>query len=172
MDRLTYYLSVGTNIEDRLVRIKSLLQNLEKSGFFIYRISSVYETRPMFEATSYPFLNLVVVVKTFLKPEKALWLFKKIEREEGRPLNVLKKERYSARASDIDIIFIEEMDYQSSELVVPHPDFKSRSFVLYPLFEILDRKSRFYDEVAEALKKINTSNDLGITKKYPKCFLW
>ena len=76
-------------------------------------------------------MNVVLNVKTDLKPLKLLSRCKEIEIDLGRK----KMKKNSPRECDIDII-----DYLNKEIsgkiILPHPRMHSRNFVLLPLFEI------------------------------------
>ena len=44
--------------------------------------------------------------------------------------------RYGPRPIDLDLLFFGDWVMATSELTIPHPRFRERSFVLAPLFEI------------------------------------
>ena len=79
-----------------------------------------------------PYLNGAVVGETSLEPRDLLKALLAIERERGR-------ERLTPRASrtlDLDLILYGDRIINGPDLVVPHPRFRERRFVLEPLAEI------------------------------------
>ena len=46
------------------------------------------------------------------------------------------------RLIDIDIIFYADIEYRSSKLVIPHPQWENRAFVYLPLLELPVAKVR------------------------------
>lgn len=125
------YLSLGSNLGDRLANIKKALYMLE-SQVDVQRVSSVYETEP-WELKSQPwFLNVVCAAAADLAPGDLLDFVKGIERQLGRQEAV----RYGPRCIDIDILFYDDRIIHSPELHIPHPRLTERAFVLCPLAEI------------------------------------
>jgi 2-amino-4-hydroxy-6-hydroxymethyldihydropteridine diphosphokinase len=137
MDRLTYYFLLGSNVGYRDLNLELGIIKIRQAGFWIEATSSVYETEPWGGKTELPFLNVAVRAKSQVKPETALFLMKKVERELGRNDDLLAKARYSARIVDIDIIFVEGVRLESERLQIPHPMAHRRLFVLVPLSEVV-----------------------------------
>lgn len=104
----------------------------EKLGS-ILKISSIYETPAMgFEGD--PFLNCAVWLHTDLKPPKILKVILEIEKIIGRRRTASKN--YTSRPIDIDIVFIDDLIFESEKLTVPHPEMENRKFVLQPLADL------------------------------------
>jgi len=80
------------------------------------------------------FLNCVIQVESYCSSENTLKIILQIEKDLGRLRN--KKEGYSSRPIDIDVIFFDDKIIESENLVVPHPELQNRLFVLQPLVEI------------------------------------
>ncbi|MFQ5594420.1 MAG: 2-amino-4-hydroxy-6-hydroxymethyldihydropteridine diphosphokinase [Anaerolineae bacterium] len=125
------YLSLGSNLGDRLATIKKALRMLE-SRVDVRSVSSVYETEPWGLKNQPLFLNLVCSGQTDLTPHALLDFVKGIEQQLGRQSAV----RYGPRSIDIDILFYNHHIFRSSRLEIPHPHLADRAFVLYPLSEI------------------------------------
>ena len=128
------YLAIGSNIGNKK-------QNIEKTKFKLIRNNvEILETSNYYESLSWPnqnnpkFLNIVLKIKTKLRPIELLRKCKDIEKEMGRK----KAPKNSPRKSDIDIIDYKNKRIQG-ELILPHPRMHTRNFVLFPLFEI-DKK--------------------------------
>ena len=126
------YLSLGSNIGNRLDFLRSAIGVLSKHNFIkLIEISSVYETSPVDMRHSRNFYNLVIFISTNLNPFNLLDSLKDIEKEIGR-----KKGHNLSREIDIDIISYEELVIDSDELTIPHKLAKKRKFVLEPLKEL------------------------------------
>ncbi len=151
-DFLTY-LSLGSNLGNRLENLIRALENLKKAGNKIIKISSVYETKPVGKEKQPDFLNLVAEVKTSLSPFLFLTLTQRIEKKMGRE----KKEKWGPRIIDIDIVLFDDLEIESERLTIPHPLAKERAFVLVPLTEVLSP----FTEKLKLLNK-NTILDSGL----------
>jgi 2-amino-4-hydroxy-6-hydroxymethyldihydropteridine diphosphokinase len=96
--------------------------------------SSVYETAPQGEVLDQPdFLNAVVEVETDLGPEELLDLCKDVERKLGRDFGQV---RHGPRVVDVDLLMLDDIEYRSERLTLPHPEVRTRRFVLEPLAEL------------------------------------
>lgn len=129
---MKYFLSLGSNVGNRIENVSEALKLLKRDGIEITKKSSVYETSPWGVENQQDFMNMCVRVKTHLKPERLLLILKRIEKEMGR----INKERYARRVIDIDILLSEEIELKSKNLTIPHKWIKERAFVLVPLLEI------------------------------------
>jgi 2-amino-4-hydroxy-6-hydroxymethyldihydropteridine diphosphokinase len=125
------YLGIGSNLGSRIANIekaKSLL--LEKNINFV-SLSSYYETPSWPNPRNPKFINIVLKIKTLLKPIELLNLCKLIEVRLGRK----KSPKNSPRECDIDIIDFNGVILKD-RLILPHKMMHKRNFVLFPLFEI------------------------------------
>jgi 2-amino-4-hydroxy-6-hydroxymethyldihydropteridine diphosphokinase len=94
----------------------------------------VYETAPQGEVLDQPdFLNAAVEIDTDLEPEELLDLCKEVERELGRDFGEV---RHGPRVVDVDVLLLDELEYRSERLTLPHPEVATRRFVLEPLVEL------------------------------------
>lgn len=126
--------SLGSNLGDRLENLRFGIQALQsKIGKWLAN-SSVYETEPVgvtgFQNTYY---NMVAVFSTNRSPEELLRITQQIERESGR----LSKGDLQPRILDIDIILLGNKSISQPGLIIPHPRFREREFVLRPLLEVV-----------------------------------
>ena len=131
MNKHIVYLSLGTNLGNRLENLKQVLESL-KEFCQVVASSSVYETDPWGFIDQPIFYNQVVRIETILEPLPLLQEIKKIELEMGR----IPTFQYGPRLIDIDILLYDRLMMNSPELKIPHPQMKSRAFVLTPLVEI------------------------------------
>lgn len=96
------------------------------------RVSSVFSTEPL-EVIDQPwFLNAVLEADTSLTAEELLDACLAVEQENGRRRDSSK----GPRTVDVDIIFYGSQVIRRPDLIVPHPRFRERRFVLEPLAEI------------------------------------
>jgi 2-amino-4-hydroxy-6-hydroxymethyldihydropteridine diphosphokinase len=126
-------LALGTNLGNRLINLKTALENL-KEELKVLKTSNIYESVSLLKDEQENYYNMVILVETDYSPEKLLELIKSIEKKMGR----IKKQRWKERIIDIDIIDYDNMNYYSKILEIPHPRMHERSFVLYPLSELVD----------------------------------
>ncbi|MCL4558583.1 MAG: 2-amino-4-hydroxy-6-hydroxymethyldihydropteridine diphosphokinase [Deltaproteobacteria bacterium] len=136
----TVYLSLGSNTGNREALLLRALDRVSAyPGTDVVRVSSIYETAPvdMVKGTR-DFLNLCCAVRTDLTPFQLLGSTQGTERELGRDTKRLPPDPplYGSRTIDIDIIIYGRRIIYTRELIVPHPRFHRRLFVLGPLSEI------------------------------------
>lgn len=128
------YLSLGSNIGDRLGYLREAIVRINMEIGTIKSISPVYETPPWGFDAATPFLNLCVLVPTKLSAKSVMEEIKQIEKVLGREKSQVKG--YSSRKIDIDIILYGHLCIDLENLHIPHPRFRSRKFVLQPLKDI------------------------------------
>ncbi len=128
----TIYLSLGSNLGDRMEHLSRAIAELRAEGLSVKRVSSVYETEPLGPHSQPWFLNVVVEAETDLFPTQLLQRLQAIELRLGRRRLV----EQGPRTIDIDILFYGNFRIQSDRLTVPHPRLEQRRFVLEPLFEL------------------------------------
>lgn len=125
------YLGLGSNLGDRIGALREAIVSL---GHFmtIDAVSSVWDTAPEIVEDQPRFLNAVVGGWTTVDPFALLRSIKRLEWEMGRRPD----RRYGPRVIDVDILFYDDLQVDSRELVIPHPLLAQRAFVLAPLAEI------------------------------------
>ena len=126
-------IGLGSNMGDRKGYLKSALEKIRQNpAVRVKRVSSVYETEPVGYADQEDFLNCCAVIETYLEPRELLSFLQGIETASGRVRTI----RNGPRTIDLDILLIEDMRIERSELTVPHPRMYERAFVLEPLREL------------------------------------
>lgn len=132
------YLSLGSNEGKRKENLQKAIDQLSTEKFLLSKKSSLYRTSGWGDSSLKEFLNQVACFKTKLKPMEILAHCQRVEMNLGRQRKELKKGQriYQDRMIDIDIILIDEERIETKELMVPHPHWKERKFVLVPLMEI------------------------------------
>jgi 2-amino-4-hydroxy-6-hydroxymethyldihydropteridine diphosphokinase len=125
-------IALGSNLGDRasLLRqgaeaLRGVLANL--------RVSSAHETAYVGTgAPQPPYLNAVAIGETTLSARALLDVLLEIERQSGRE----RPYPDAPRTLDLDLILFGMEIHDEPGLVVPHPRFRRRRFVLEPLAEI------------------------------------
>jgi 2-amino-4-hydroxy-6-hydroxymethyldihydropteridine diphosphokinase len=128
------YLALGSNLGDRMSNLASAVERLSRK-ITIKKISSVYETEPVYYKEQPLYLNAVLSAVTELDPFELLRFVKSIESDLGRQPRF----RNAPRTIDIDILFYGDQVAETAELIIPHPRIAERAFVLMPLAEIAPR---------------------------------
>ena len=126
-------LALGSNLGDRLGLLRRAVRGLVEGGVLPDLVSSVYETPPLGLLEQPDFLNLVVAGWSGLGPGRLLALARRLEAEAGR----LRTVPNGPRTLDVDLLFLGDRIVRREEVIVPHPRWKERSFVVRPLEEIL-----------------------------------
>jgi 2-amino-4-hydroxy-6-hydroxymethyldihydropteridine diphosphokinase len=128
------YLGLGSNIGDRRANLESAVAALPAQGLKVLASSSVYETEPVgLVLDQREFYNACIRVETDHDPEELLDACKDVERSLGREPG---EQRHGPRPIDVDVLLLDESEYESDRLVLPHPEVTSRRFVLVPLLEL------------------------------------
>ena len=128
------YLSLGSNIGDCESNLAQATMALSVELNIFNIVSSAYYTsEPLYNLDQPKFLNSVVSCETSLKPFDFFDVTKKIEKMLGKTKNEKKNQ---PRIIDIDILFFGDSMIETEELIIPHPFFQFRKFVLIPFDEI------------------------------------
>lgn len=94
----------------------------------------MHETEPVDTPRGSPdFLNMVLVARTSLPPHTLLREMLAIETRLGRRRSI----RNAPRVIDLDLIFYGARHIRTPDLIVPHPRWMERDFVIAPLREVM-----------------------------------
>lgn len=133
----TVYLSLGSNMGDRVENIARAIEALGKHGVRVTRESSLYETEPVDVRGTGWFLNCVIEAQTDLMPRQLMNALLAIERSLGRQRGpVVEGGPKESRTIDMDILFFGKAVVDAPDLEIPHPRMAERKFVLVPFAEI------------------------------------
>ena len=127
------YLSLGSNLGDRLNNLNFAIDAIERIGE-ITKKSSIYECKAIGFESNDLFYNCCVEIQTSLTPFQLLKELNVIEKNAGRIR--FNDGQYHSRNLDIDILFFQDKVINHEDLIIPHPKYHERNFVLIPLFEI------------------------------------
>ena len=130
MDRVA--IALGSNLGDRRAHLDFAVSRL-RSSIANLRVSRYYETEPVDAPEPQPlFLNAAAVGDTAAPAREILAMLMAIEQERGRA----RPFQNAARTLDLDLILLGSQIVDEEGLVVPHPRFRERRFVLEPLASV------------------------------------
>jgi len=130
--RVIAAVALGSNLGERAAhldhavsRLRDLLRGL--------RVSRFYDTVPVGATGPQPlYLNAAVVGEAAMPARALLETLLTIEEERGRE----RPYANAPRSLDLDLILFGDLIIDEPGLIVPHPRFRERRFVLQPLAEI------------------------------------
>ena len=137
------FIALGSNLGDRVSYLRGAVRGLSR----VVAESPVFETDPIGGPDGQgAFLNMVVEIETLLDPFALLRRCQRLEAEAMRQRVV----HWGPRTLDVDIVLYDDVEIHSDELVIPHPRFAERRFVLVPLADIApDRCPPGWDDTLE-----------------------
>ena len=141
----TVYFSLGSNLGDRYLNLSKCISLIEKNIGDVKHVSSLYKNSAQGFVGDY-FYNCCIEVLTLYKPQQVIDKIKFIEMKMGRKKR--NPDEYESRKIDIDIILFDNLIINEKNLIIPHPRYKERNFVLLPLAEI-------NDQLTDPISKIN-----------------
>ena len=124
-------IGLGSNVGDRLTHLRNAVAGL-RTVLRHVQVSHVYETSPVGVLTQPPFLNAAVRGKTTEGPQRLFFWAKSLEFAAGRRPGP----RLGPRQLDLDIIAFGDLVVATPRLLIPHPAFAQRGFVLAPLADL------------------------------------
>lgn len=127
-------ISLGSNLGDRRAHLAGAIDALAGSpGIDVLAVSTHHETAPIGGPSGQgAFLNAAATLDTTLGPEALLGRLREVEATGGRTREV----RWDARTIDLDLILFDSETRDGPDLILPHPRFPLRRFVLAPLAEV------------------------------------
>jgi 2-amino-4-hydroxy-6-hydroxymethyldihydropteridine diphosphokinase len=129
---VTAYVAIGANLGDAQQTVLQAIDALAllPSTQLITR-SKIYRTAPH-EAKGPDFFNAVARIETRLNAPDLLDAVQAIENLAGR----LRPYLHAPRTLDLDLLFYGDAQVFSPRLTVPHPRWRERAFVLFPLVDV------------------------------------
>ncbi|MEY2397366.1 MAG: 2-amino-4-hydroxy-6-hydroxymethyldihydropteridine diphosphokinase [Actinomycetota bacterium] len=123
------YLGLGSNLGDRWQYLMDAVLAIDER----VDVSPVYETDPVGgPADQGAFLNVVVAVETEKTPRQLLELCQLLEASAQR----VRVEHWGPRTLDADVLLVGDLVVSEPDLVVPHPLWRERAFVVEPLRDV------------------------------------
>jgi 2-amino-4-hydroxy-6-hydroxymethyldihydropteridine diphosphokinase len=131
-DPVAAYVALGANLGDARAAV---LQSFEALASWpeieVTGRSALYRTAPH-EAQGPDFINAVARIETRLSAPDLLNALQAIEHQAGR----LRPYVNAPRSLDLDLLFYGDACIHSPRLTLPHPRWRERAFVLYPLADV------------------------------------
>ena len=125
-------IALGSNLGDREGYLRSAIAALQPSLSNL-RVSTFHDTAPVGVGPQPTFLNATAVGETSLAARALLDTLLAVERDLGRE----RPFPGAPRTLDLDLILYgDAVIDEAPSLIVPHPRFRERRFVLEPLAEI------------------------------------
>jgi 2-amino-4-hydroxy-6-hydroxymethyldihydropteridine diphosphokinase len=122
------FLGLGSNLGDRRATLAEAVRALPD----VVAVSPVYETSPVGGPDQGPFLNLVVRLDTQRSARDLLALCAEREAAAER----VREGRWGPRTLDVDVLWMDGVEVDEPDLIVPHPRLWERRFVLAPLRDL------------------------------------
>jgi dihydroneopterin aldolase/2-amino-4-hydroxy-6-hydroxymethyldihydropteridine diphosphokinase len=164
--KVDVYMSLGSNIGNRENNIRKAVSLIGgNAAINIVKVSSIYETEPMYLKDQNSFYNIVLQtqVGTELGPFEMMGFLKGIEYGMGRK-RIEKK--YGPRIIDIDLLYYGEMFIESDFLTIPHTGIERRKFVLVPLSEIAPEFIIKGNNIKRFIEEANLTEKVNVVKSW------
>jgi len=132
-DWVRAFIGLGANAGDPQTHIEQAFDALLKLPATVgLQRSRLYRTAP-WQAQGPDFINAMAQVDTRLSAPELLAQMQRIEQAAGRR----RPYHHAPRTLDLDLIFYGQAVIHSPGLVLPHPRWRERAFVLWPLADLL-----------------------------------
>lgn len=127
-------ISFGSNLGDRHALVANAARWVADTPMVHgFRASRLFETPPIGGPTGQePFLNAVAAFDTDVSAREILNLLQGTEQKLGRE----RQHRWGARSIDLDVVLHGELVGGGTGLIVPHPRYTARQFVLAPACDV------------------------------------
>ncbi|MBN2069295.1 MAG: dihydropteroate synthase [Opitutales bacterium] len=150
---------MGSNTGDRIANLSRALNKLLEQGYIQgpIRCSRLYRSDALLlddspKEWNLDYINGVVEARTWHSPDSLLRGLQQVEQAMGRGAHA----KWSPRSIDIDILYMDDTVLETQALTIPHREALKRSFVLYPLRDLLPQKcplgqKKTFTELADEL---------------------
>jgi 2-amino-4-hydroxy-6-hydroxymethyldihydropteridine diphosphokinase len=131
-DWVRAYIGLGANAGDPLAQIEQAFEALQALPYTVgWQRSRLYRSAP-WQALGPDFINAMVQIDTHLCAPDLWGHMQRIEQAAGR----VRPYHHAPRTLDLDLIFYGQAVMNSPALVLPHPRWRERAFVLQPLSDL------------------------------------
>ncbi|MEG3125841.1 2-amino-4-hydroxy-6-hydroxymethyldihydropteridine diphosphokinase [Sphingomonas sp. GB1N7] len=131
MPTTSYAIAIGSNRRGRHGAPEREVAAAIRALGAVVAVSGIVASAPLGPSIR-RFANAAALIETRETPAELLARLKRIERDFGRR----RGQRWGARVIDLDIVLWSAGSWAEDDLIVPHPAFRARRFVLDPLLEI------------------------------------
>jgi 2-amino-4-hydroxy-6-hydroxymethyldihydropteridine diphosphokinase len=127
------FIGIGSNLDQPEVQVLKAIEQIKNlPNSELISASSLSASQPQGPQDQPDFVNAVVSLKTNLLPHALLTALQSLEQQQGK----VKVRHWGERVIDLDVLLSDDLQLQSDNLVIPHPQMHERDFVLLPLSEI------------------------------------
>jgi 2-amino-4-hydroxy-6-hydroxymethyldihydropteridine diphosphokinase len=159
-------LGLGGNLGDVRANLDRAVELLCADGQAKLRVqSSDFRTPPWGVEDQPAFINRCIILETALAPRALLERALAVEQALGRKR--AQERRWGPRAIDIDLVNYDDVVVEEPGLVLPHPRWTERAFVLVPLAEIAAERVIGGVAVRDALARVDASGIERLPKARP-----
>ena len=121
---------IGGNVGDVRRRFERLFVVLQKERrVSLINTSLILKNPPFGYSDQEDFFNSILVLKTSMQPKVFLHYLLRLEKQFGRRRSFAN----APRTLDLDIIFFDNRNINTKDLIVPHPFYRERESVIIPL---------------------------------------
>lgn len=131
MTSTSYAIAIGSNRRGRAGSPRRVVAAAIAALPGVVAASRIIDTAPLGPSIR-RYANAVALIESDLTPDALLDMLQGMERAAGRRAG----QRWGARVLDLDIVLWSGGSYAAPGIMVPHPHFRTRGFVLAPLAEI------------------------------------
>lgn len=129
------YLGIGSNLGERAENVLLATSKISKIlNVKFVSLSTLYETKG--STPQHKYINAVCKVTTTLEPKVLFEHIAEIEKQIDLKFGNVSKPKENLRIIDIDILHYGSLLYEQHGIKIPHPEWRSRMFVLYPLSQL------------------------------------
>jgi dihydroneopterin aldolase/2-amino-4-hydroxy-6-hydroxymethyldihydropteridine diphosphokinase len=129
----TVYIALGSNMGNKEQYLNDAVKLLnEREDSNVLKVSEFIVTKPYGGVEQDDFLNGALELHTLLEPQELLDVLHDIEQRADRKRLV----HWGPRTLDLDILFYDDLIFDSPALTIPHIEIEKRDFVLTPLYQI------------------------------------
>lgn len=148
-------ISIGSNMNEPDQQVNSALTSLgQLPESELIASSRLFHTKPWGRQEQPDFVNAAAALTTTLEPLGLLDQLQQIEDAHGRKRQV----KWGPRTLDLDIICYDQLQLNHPRLILPHPYFRERAFVLEPLSELFPNHLILEKPVQYWLNQLLSSN--------------
>ena len=136
-------ISIGANINNPngfhpMETCEKAILEISNFPIFIEKKSSWYISNPVPNSNQPKYYNCLIITSTKLNDISVLKILNNIEKKFGR----IRSKKNMSRCIDLDILWWEDFHTIDKELILPHPRFVNRNFVITPLSEVLSKEQK------------------------------
>ena len=127
------FIAIGSNMGDSDTLVREAVTAMDEHPYMRVKKQAPWiVTEPYGGVEQDDFVNGAVEIETLCEPEELLEALHVIENAAGRE----RKIHWGPRTLDLDVLFYDDLIYESETLIIPHPDLENRDFVLKPMNEL------------------------------------